>query len=174
MAVFLLEWHCPVSMTSMVNKYDTEVPQVLDSDLTTCLTLDANAGQWMQISLPYIRIKGQFYVSLMGKFEMQPNVWPGCFRRQWLWEWCVQSFTVHCQRPDHVRWVGRMQVPMPQFQRVQPYCSGHRWIIWYFFHWNALWNRCVGLCRFTQLVLWHFERCHTSLLTKNRINLPPW
>ena len=72
-AVLSLEQHCPVSMISMVNKYDTEVPQVLDSDLTTCLTLDANAGRWMQISLPYIRIKGQFYVSLMGNLKCSPT-----------------------------------------------------------------------------------------------------
>ena len=70
MAFVVLEPQCPLSMTSMINKNDTEVPQVLDSDPTTCLPL--NPGQWMQVSLPYIRIKGQFDVSLIGNLKCSP------------------------------------------------------------------------------------------------------
>ena len=72
MALLHLEPHCPFSMTSMIDKYNTEVPQVLDSDLTTCITLDAFTGHWVQISLPYIRSKGQFHVSLMGNLKCSP------------------------------------------------------------------------------------------------------
>ena len=70
MAFLSLEPQCPISLTSMINENNTEVPLVLDSDPTTCLAL--NPGQWMRVSLPYIRVKGQFDVSLMGNLKCTP------------------------------------------------------------------------------------------------------
>ena len=72
MAFLQLETQCPSSMTSLININDTEVPEILDYDLGTCLSLDKNEGKRMQISLPYIRIKGQFYVSLRGNLKCSP------------------------------------------------------------------------------------------------------
>ena len=70
MAFRSLEPQCPMFLKSMINEYKTEIPQVLDSDPTTCLAL--NQGQWIQVVLPYIRIKGQFDVSLMGNLKCSP------------------------------------------------------------------------------------------------------
>ena len=70
MAFLSLEPQCPISLTSMINENNTDVPQVLDSDPNTCLAL--NQGQWMQVSLPYIRVTGQFDVSLMGNLKCTP------------------------------------------------------------------------------------------------------
>ena len=70
MAFLSLEPQCPISLKSMINEYNTEIPRVLDSDPTTCLAL--NPGQWMRVSLPFIRIKGQFDVSLMGNLKCSP------------------------------------------------------------------------------------------------------
>ena len=72
MALQLQEPQCPLSMTSLIYENTTEVPQIIDSDPTSCLTFGENVGQWVQISLPYNRIKGQFYVSLMGNLKCSP------------------------------------------------------------------------------------------------------
>ena len=72
MAFLQLEPQCSSSMTSLININGTEVPEIIDYDLGTCLSLGKNEGQWMQISLPYMRIKGQFYVSLMGNLKCSP------------------------------------------------------------------------------------------------------
>ena len=71
--VFLqLEPQCPLSITTLMNINGSKVPEVLDSDPATCLPLDRNAGNWMQISVPYIRIRGQYTVSLMGDLKCSP------------------------------------------------------------------------------------------------------
>ena len=66
MALLLLESQCPLLMTSMFYEYAIEIPEVIDSDPTSCLTLNEDMGQWVQISFPYIRMQGKLYVSLMG------------------------------------------------------------------------------------------------------------
>ena len=73
MALQLPEPQCPLSMASMIYENTTEVPQITDSDPTSCLTFGENVGQWVQISFPYIRMKGQFYVSLMGNLKCSPT-----------------------------------------------------------------------------------------------------
>ena len=72
-ALLLVEPQCPLFSAAPIHRNDTEVPQVLDSDPTICLTLGANGDHWMQIALPYIRIKGQFYVSLIGNLKCSPT-----------------------------------------------------------------------------------------------------
>ena len=72
MAFMLLEPQCPLSMATLTNGNGTEVRQLLDSDPMTCLTLGANAKPWVQISLPYIRIRGTLYMSLIGNLRCSP------------------------------------------------------------------------------------------------------
>ena len=71
-AFLQLEPQWPSSMTSLININGTAIPEILDYDLGTCLSLDKNEGKRVQISLPYIRVKGQFYVSLMGNLKCSP------------------------------------------------------------------------------------------------------
>ena len=65
---------CPLSLAFLIDdtKYDTEVPQVLDADPATCLTLAENVGQWIQISIPYVRIQGLFHISYFGNLNCNP------------------------------------------------------------------------------------------------------
>ena len=68
-----LEPQCPLSLTSIINENDTQMPEVLDFDPTTCLLLGEVMGQWMQISFPYVMIKGPFYMSLLGDLKCSPT-----------------------------------------------------------------------------------------------------
>ena len=72
MAFLQVEPQCPLSVTSLIIGNGPEVPEVLDSDPATCLPLDKNVGKWMRISVPYTRIMGQFFVSLMGNLKCSP------------------------------------------------------------------------------------------------------
>ena len=72
MAFLLLESRCPLSVNSLIIINGSEVPQINDSDPATCLTMDDNTRKWIQILLPYIKVKGQFYVSLMGNLKCSP------------------------------------------------------------------------------------------------------
>ena len=82
MAFLLLEPECPLSF---IASNDSEVPEVLDSDRTTCITLSETVGSWLQISVPYIAIKGKFYVTLVGNhlrcspvFGLSVSIISGC------------------------------------------------------------------------------------------------
>ena len=72
MAFLLPEPQCPLSLVPIIKLNGTEIPEVIDSNPATCLTLPEKARLWSQILLPYIRIKGQFCVSLFGNLKCSP------------------------------------------------------------------------------------------------------
>ena len=63
---------CPSSRTSWINTNVTEIPEVLDSNASTCLNLSGIERNWAQISLPVIQIRPQIHVRLIGNLACSP------------------------------------------------------------------------------------------------------